>query len=137
MAALAVLVSLAGCTSVALFDHPEPKPAPSASYSAPSPPPPVDMSGNWQLAAAAGGSCIMTFGKGANVVSAGTVPQGSIAPEGGCPGSFFTSRQWAFDDGTLIIRDFKGRSLAHLSYVGGHFEGKDKNGGALTLSRQL
>ena len=104
-------------------------------------PPPVDLAGRWQLAAAAGGACTMTFGD-ASGAAAGTTPSGpadsgTIAPEGGCPGGFFTSRKWNFENGTLIIRDFKSRQLAQLSYVGGHFEGRDKNGGALTLSKQL
>lgn len=134
-AALAMLASLTGCTSIALFGNPEPSPAPSAAISGPTPPPPVHIAGNWQLAAASGGSCVMAFD--ANPGSAGAAPNGSIAPRGGCPGSFFTSRRWAYDGGALIIRDFKGRPLAHLSFVGGHFEGKDKNGGALTLTKQL
>ena len=62
--------------------------------------------------------------------------QGTIAPEGGCPGNFFTSRKWTFEHGMLIMRDFKGRPLAQLSYSGDHFEGQEANGGALTLSKQ-
>ncbi len=78
----------------------------------------------------------MTFGDAPNAAaSAGGEPQGPIAPEGGCPGSFFTSRKWTFADSMLVIHDFKGRPLAQFSYVGGHFEGHDKTGGALTLSR--
>jgi hypothetical protein len=61
-------------------------------------------------------------------------PQGTIAPEGGCPGNFFTSRKWTFEHGMLIIRDFKSQPLAQLSYAGDHFEGEDATG-KLTLSR--
>ena len=64
-------------------------------------------------------------------------PQGTIAPAGGCPGNFFMSRKWAFEDGKLVIHDFKGRPLAQMSYVGGHFEGHDATGNALTLSKQM
>jgi len=60
--------------------------------------------------------------------------QGTIAPEGGCPGNFFTSRKWTFEQGMLIIRDFKSQPLAKLSYAGDRFEGEDANG-KLTLSR--
>jgi len=62
--------------------------------------------------------------------------QGTIAPEGGCPGRFFTSRKWTFEHGTLIIRDHKGEALAQLSFANGRFAGQANSGGAeLTLSR--
>jgi hypothetical protein len=61
--------------------------------------------------------------------------QGTIAPEGGCPGNFFTSRKWTFEHDMLIIRDFKNQPLAQLSYSVDHFEGQDNGGGKLTLSR--
>jgi glutathione S-transferase len=41
--------------------------------------------------------------------------QGTIAPEGGCPGNFFTSRKWTFEHGALIIRDHKSEVLAELT----------------------
>ena len=61
--------------------------------------------------------------------------QGAIAPEGGCPGNFFTSRKWTFEHGALIIRDHKGEPLGQLSFSGGRFEGRQPNGAALSLSR--
>ena len=60
--------------------------------------------------------------------------QGTIAPEGGCPGNFFTSRKWTYENDYLIIRNHKGEPLAQLSFTGGHFEGKD-GGGTLSLSK--
>jgi hypothetical protein len=60
--------------------------------------------------------------------------QGTIAPEGGCPGNFFTSRKWTFEHDALIIRDHKSQPLAQLSFTGGHFEGQDDKGGTLSLS---
>ena len=60
--------------------------------------------------------------------------QGTIAPEGGCPGNFFTSRKWTFEQDKLMIRDHKGQPLATLSFTGGHFEGQDNSGGTITLS---
>jgi Protease inhibitor Inh len=71
----------------------------------------------------------MTFGNPPGAV------QGTIAPEGGCPGNFFTSRKWTYEHDMLVIRDHKGEPLTQLSFSGGHFEGQDTNGGALSLSR--
>lgn len=80
----------------------------------------------------------MTFGGGASAAEApDTAPQGTIAPEGGCPGNFFTSRKWTFEHGALIVRDFKGRPLARLSRSGDRFQGQDTSLGALTLSKQM
>jgi hypothetical protein len=106
-------------------------------------PPPVELAGAWQLAAATGGTCIMNFADGAVGSGAPAAPapshpgQGTIAPEGGCPGNFFTSRQWTFEAGSLIIRDFQSRPLAQLSYTGGGFQGQDARLGALTLSKRM
>jgi hypothetical protein len=124
-AALLVLAALAACASA-----PKPEPPPVAAAPAPPPPspPPIDLAGRWRLTAAAGGACFMTLG------SAPGAAQGTIAPVGGCPGNFFTSRKWAFEHDTLIIRDHKGQPLAQLSFTGGHFEGQDDKGGTLSLS---
>lgn len=137
--ALLMSVCLTACSGGGFFGgQPDPAAAsPPPAEPAASTPPPVDMAGRWQLSAAAGGACFMTLGEAQNAAaSPGAAPQGSIAPEGGCPGNFFMSRKWTFEHDALIIHDFKGRPLAHLSYLGGHFEGQEKNGGALTLSRQ-
>jgi hypothetical protein len=127
-AALLALAALAGCASA-----PKPEPPPVAAAPAPAPPPaptppPIDLAGRWRLTAAAGGACFMTLG---GTPGAG---QGTIAPEGGCPGNFFTSRKWTFEHDALIIRDHKSQPLAQLSFTGGHFEGQDNNGGTLSLS---
>ncbi len=126
LAVLAALMAVAGCAS-------EPKPDPVAAAApppAPPPPspPPTDMAGRWHFTAAAGGGCFMTLG------STPGAAQGTIAPEGGCPGSFFTSRKWTFEHDNLIMRDHKGQTLAQLSFTGGHFEGQDNSGGTVTLS---
>ena len=130
-AAFLLLATLAACSGGDLLGgHPEPPSAPPAPPAPPPPaPPPVDLVGRWQLSASAGGACFMTFG------DAPGAAQGTIAPEGGCPGNFFTSRKWTFEHGNLIIRDFKGQPLAQLSYSGDRFEGQDSNGGALSLSK--
>jgi hypothetical protein len=126
--ALLVLAALAACASA---PKPEPPPVAAAPPPAPAPaptPPPIDLAGRWRLTAAAGGACFMTLGSSPGAV------QGTIAPEGGCPGNFFTSRKWTFEHDALIIRDHKGQPLAQLSFTGGHFEGQDSNGGTLSLS---
>jgi hypothetical protein len=62
--------------------------------------------------------------------------EGTIAPEGGCPGNFFTSRKWTFEQGGLIIRDHTGQSLALLALAGSNrFEGQASNGQAVSLAR--
>jgi len=127
-AALLALAALAACASA-----PKPEPPPVAAAPAPAPPPaptppPIDLAGRWRLTAAAGGACFMTLG---NAPGAG---QGTVAPEGGCPGNFFTSRKWTFEHDALIIRDHKGQPLAQLSFTGGHFEGQDNSGGTVSLS---
>ena len=114
VALLAVVSALAGCTgNDRVAAHPEPQ------ASAPPPPaptpPPVDLAGRWKLTASGGGACFMTLGSSPGAL------QGTIAPEGGCPGSFFTSRKWTFEHDALMIRNHKGEPLAQLSFAGGHF----------------
>jgi hypothetical protein len=94
-------------------------------------PPPIDMAGRWMLASPSGGPCGMNF------TSAAGATQGRIRPEGGCPGNFFTSRQWAFEQGALVIYDHKQQQLARLaaSEPPGRFEGAAASGIQVTLSR--
>lgn len=91
-------------------------------------PPPIDLGGRWRLAAA-GGACMMTLSA---TPGAG---EGTIAPAGGCPGNFFTSRKWTFEHDTLIIRDHKSEALAELSFSAGRFQGQATGGGSVTLAR--
>lgn len=126
------LAALAGCAAkdrIAGVQKPAPAEPPPVAQSQSPTPPPVDLAGRWKLAAAAGGACLMNFGDAAGAA------QGTIAPEGGCPGNFFTSRKWAYEHDALIIRNHKGEPLAQLSFIGGHFEGKTTSGSALTLTR--
>jgi hypothetical protein len=129
VAALLVLAALGACSTTPAPEPPPAEAAPPPPAPPPPSPPPVDLAGRWRLTAAAGGACFMTLGTTAGAA------QGTIAPEGGCPGSFFTSRKWTFEQGNLIIRNHKGEPLAQLSFAGGHFEGKDNGGGSLSLSR--
>jgi protease inhibitor Inh len=130
VAAMLGAVALSGCTG---NDRVAARPEPQASAAPPPPPapspPPVDLAGRWKLAAASGGACFMNLGSSPGAV------QGTIAPEGGCPGNFFTSRKWTFERDALIIRNHKGEPLAQLAFSGGRFEGREPNGAALSLSR--
>ena len=72
----------------------------------------------------------MTFGS-ANA----TATEGAIAPAGGCPGKFFTSRKWIYDQAGLTIRDHKGQPLAQLSGDGASFQGKATSGEPVILAR--
>lgn len=92
--------------------------------------PPEPMAGRWQFAGAGSSQCAMTFG---GTPDSG---EGTIAPEGGCPGSFYTSRKWTFENGSLVIRDHTGKPLGELAPAApGRFDGKSVSGMQLTLSR--
>jgi hypothetical protein len=127
-----ILLGLNACTSADRFGGGQPDqasaPAPTPPPPAPPAPPPVDLAGKWKLSVAGGGACAMTFGGS----TGGS--DGSIAPAGGCPGNFFTSRKWTYEHDNLIIRNHKGEVLAELSFTGGHFEGQAL-GGTVSLTR--
>ncbi len=127
---LLLLAAMAACTSTERFGgHAEP-PA-TAAPPPPSPPPqppPTNLAGRWKLSGA-GGTCSVTLGDTAGAA------EGSIAPAGGCPGNFFTSRKWTYEHSRLIVRDYKGEPLAELAFANGRFEGKATNGAAVTLAR--
>jgi hypothetical protein len=90
----------------------------------------VDMGGRWFLAASGSGMCAMTFNATPGAV------EGGIAPEGGCPGNFFTSRQWVLSQGALVIRDHNGAPLVQLASVGpDRFEGRTAAGEVVSLAR--
>ena len=92
--------------------------------------PPEPMAGRWVLASGPN-QCGMNFG------GMPDAPEGTIAPEGGCPGNFYTSRKWTFEQDALVIRDHTGATLARLALAGpGRFDGKATAGGAtVTLAR--
>ena len=92
--------------------------------------PPAAMAGRWLFSSPSRGQCNMTFGA-ANA----TASEGTIAPEGGCPGKFFTSRKWTYDQNGLTMRDHNGQPLAQLSGAGGHFDGKATTGEPVALAR--
>ena len=121
---LLALLAVAGCSSDQLG-------GPTGVATAPTPaPPPVAMAGRWQLASPGRGQCNMTFG-----AAAPTASEGTIAPAGGCPGQFFTSRKWTFDTTGLVIRNHNNEPLAQLSSAGASFSGQTPSGETITLTR--
>ena len=94
-------------------------------------PPPVNLAGRWTLSATGSNSCAMTFG-----ASSPDATEGTIAPAGGCPFNFFTSRKWSYTDAGLTLRDHNAQALAQLSPAGpNRFEGKTGAGQDVALSR--
>jgi hypothetical protein len=135
----AATILLAGCTYDSVGSLLSPQPAtpaakvsdapPGAPRTAQPSPPPVAMAGRWTLAAMSG-ACGMNFG------AEPTAGEGTIAPEGGCPDRFFTSRKWTYEQGALVIRDHQGQPLARLAMSSPmRFEGKATSGMQLSLSR--
>jgi hypothetical protein len=62
--------------------------------------------------------------------------EGTIAPAGGCPYNFFTSRKWDYTTAGLIIRDHNAQQLALLTSTGdGRFVGKTNAGQDVSLGR--
>lgn len=129
---VAVLTAAAvgACTTTPqLTAAPSEQAQPSAPPAPPPPqPPPIDVSGRWRLAAASG-ACLITLGAMPGAA------EGTIAPAGGCPGNFFTSRKWTFEHNMLIIRDHKSETLAELSFSAGRFQGQATGGGSITLAK--
>jgi Protease inhibitor Inh len=92
--------------------------------------PPSDLAGRWTLSSTGTASCAMTLG----AVPGAT--EGTIAPAGGCPFNFFTSRKWGYSEAGLTIRDHNAQTLAQLTPAGpNRFEGKTTAGQPIALSR--
>ena len=121
------LLAVAGCSGVGL---PGSSAAPEAVQPAVPSAPPVNLAGRWLLSSPSRGQCHMTFG-----AAGPTVSEGTIAPEGGCPGKFFTSRKWNYDQAGLTMRDHTGQPLAQLSREGAGFQGKATSGEPVALMR--
>jgi hypothetical protein len=119
---------LAGCSGVGVaipgFGSPTPptEPPPAAAT--------ANMAGRWLLNSPGRGQCQMTFGS-----ASPDAIEGTIAPQGGCPGKFFTSRKWTLEQGSLVMRDHNGKPLAQLSGDGTQLEGKTAGGEPVTLTR--
>jgi hypothetical protein len=119
-----VALALAGCAGGQSLMGEQPAPAAAT--------PAVVMDGRWMLSAPNAPSCGMNFATSSK--SPGT-HEGTVAPEGGCPGRFFTSRHWLLAPGALTINDYEGTPLAKLDFAGDHFEGKSTEGLPITLAR--
>jgi hypothetical protein len=125
--------ALAGCsvgtlTGLISNDSPEQQPPANAPRGAAAAA--VDMAGRWVLAAHGGGNCGMNFS-----ATAGS-REGAIAPEGGCPGRFFTSRRWALEQNAVVIRNHAGEMLAQLNVAEpSRLEGQAANGEQVSLTR--
>jgi hypothetical protein len=92
--------------------------------------PPFGLAGRWTLSSIGTGSCAMTFGAGQDPT------EGTIAPAGGCPFNFFTSRKWTYSLAGLAIRDHHAQVLAQLTPAGSNrFEEKTSAGQDVALSR--
>lgn len=115
---VALLPMLTGCAGGGL----------SFSGSQPAQPETV-IAGRWILAAPGAPSCGMNF------TGAPGAREGRLAPEGGCPGRFFLSRHWRFEQGALVINDDDNNSLAKLNFSGTQFEGQSSTGMPVTLTR--
>lgn len=91
--------------------------------------PDTGMAGRWMLSAPNAPMCGMNFRgpPGAR--------EGSVAPEGGCPGKFFLSRRWKLDQDALVINDDEGNALASMSFADGEYKGQAVAGFPVTLTR--
>jgi hypothetical protein len=126
---------LAGCSGsdrMTLGGGSDSPPPANAAPAGPAPKPaPLNMAGRWTLSATGSSSCGMTFGSTGPDASEGT-----IAPGGGCPFNFFTSRKWNYTDSGLILRDHMAQTLVQLVPAGpNRFEGKTNAGQEVALSR--
>ena len=94
-------------------------------------PAPADSSitGRWILSAPNAPSCGLEFGGASGARS------GKVAPDGGCPGSFYMSRRWAMEGAALMITDSENRPLAQFKSTGTRFEGQSAAGASVTLAR--
>jgi hypothetical protein len=90
----------------------------------------ASMAGRWTLAAPNAPSCRMTFEQ-----APGQSDQGTIQPEGGCPGELFRSRVWALAHGSLMIDDAENKPLARLTLADNGFQGTSTAGMPVTLTR--
>jgi protease inhibitor Inh len=132
LAAIGAALWLAGCSDTvnnSMFDKlAAGPPVPMAARAAQIAPKASDMGGRWVLTMPGTGSCAMTFATGA--------AEGTVAPEGGCPGRFLASRQWHVEANGVVIRDQSGARLAQLRVSEpGRLEGQTPDGEQVLLGR--
>ena len=127
MAALLVVLAFAGCTGDRFgFPGSEKEKAEVK--------PNIAMAGRWMLTSPNRGQCGMNF------TGAPKATEGTIAPEGGCPGKFYTSRKWTLgEEGKVTIQDHTGGELVQLTPSGTGtamwFEGQSITGERVMLAR--
>jgi len=127
----ALLAACSGSDRMTLGGGSDSPPAANPASGPVAKPPPINLAGRWTLSATGSTSCGMTFG--ANNPDA---TEGSIAPGGGCPFNFFTSRKWSYTEAGLTLRDHTAQALVQLSPAGpNRFEGKTSSGQEIALSR--
>ena len=117
-----IAMTLTGCaggagTSSFLSDRPPPGAAD------------LTIIGRWMLAAPNAPAC------GLNFTARPGATEGSVAPEGGCPERFFTSRRWTLQQSALTVSDNDNNALGQFTFTGERFEGKSNSGTPLTLTR--
>jgi hypothetical protein len=127
---LCTALLLAACGGNDRLTVDNPAPATGAPASPAGSAPPFNLAGRWMLSSTGAASCAMTFG------AVQDATEGTIAPAGGCPFNFFTSRKWTYSEAGLTIRDHNAQSLAQLTPAGpSRFEGKTASGQDVALSR--
>jgi hypothetical protein len=127
-----MLAACSGGDRMTLGSGSDSPPATNAAPAGPAAkPPPVNMAGRWTLSATGSTSCGMTFG-----ANNPDTTEGTIAPGGGCPFNFFTSRKWNYTEAGLTLRDHNAQALAQLAPASpNRFEGKTGAGQDVALSR--
>ncbi len=129
LAAVPLALAAGGC-ALDTRNSAAPDPTSPAAHAAPKPSaPPLALAGRWQLSSPGAGQCAMTFGAPPGAA------EGTIAPEGGCPGDFFKSRKWTFEDNSLVLRDHTGAPLGQLTHASGRFAGRSTAGQEIALAR--
>ena len=113
----AAVLLLAGCAGNPLGDT-----GPAAAGQS------TEMNGRWILAAPDAPTCGMNF------MNTQGNEQGTVEPEGGCPGNLFMSRHWTLAQGALTISDDENQPLAQLAFANGRFEGQSTSGTPVTLT---
>jgi hypothetical protein len=128
---LACLALLAACSGGDRFTGSSSSPPNGGAAASGSPAaPPLNLARRWTLSSTGTGACAMTFGATPNAT------EGTIAPAGGCPFNFYTSRKWTYAETGLTIRDHNAQTLAQLAPAGpNRFEGKTISGQDVALSR--
>jgi len=125
------MMLLAGCGSdrlLSIWDSVTPTSSTPVETGSTRIPAPEAVAGRWILASTDAGACAMSFGAGTT--------EGTIAPDGNCPFTFFTSRKWTSEERGLVLRDHTDQVLVVLTPVGtSRYEGQTSSTQTVTLTR--